>query len=175
MNREAYEKWACTVNKVPTAWEGWQAAMQHAGQEDAEPVYAFRRKGLNDFCTCDKLRYIELKSKPNLFEVAIFYTSPQPAVQHAGQGEAVGEVVTYSIGVLSPYKAGKLNRALPDGTKLYTHPQPAVPDVNQQLVEALQGLYNYDPKCPACCPSNEKAKLWDKAEEALLSAGKGGE
>ena len=30
MNREAYEKWACTVNKVPTAWEGWQAASNKA-------------------------------------------------------------------------------------------------------------------------------------------------
>lgn len=43
-----------------------------------EPVYAFRRKGLDDFCTCDKGRYEELSDKPNLFETRIFYTSPQP-------------------------------------------------------------------------------------------------
>jgi hypothetical protein len=30
MNREAYEKWACTVTKVPTAWGGWQAASNKA-------------------------------------------------------------------------------------------------------------------------------------------------
>jgi len=29
-DREAFEKWACTVNKVPTAWEGWQAASNKA-------------------------------------------------------------------------------------------------------------------------------------------------
>ena len=27
---EAFEKWACTVTKVPTAWEGWQAASNKA-------------------------------------------------------------------------------------------------------------------------------------------------
>lgn len=41
-----------------------------------EPVYAFRRKGLDDFCTCDKRRYDELASKPDLFEVAVFYAAP---------------------------------------------------------------------------------------------------
>ncbi len=29
-DREAFEKWACTVNKVPTAWEGWQASSNKA-------------------------------------------------------------------------------------------------------------------------------------------------
>lgn len=43
-----------------------------------EPVYAFRRKGLDDFCTCDARRYAELSTKPNLFEVRVFYTAPQP-------------------------------------------------------------------------------------------------
>lgn len=48
-----------------------------AGQE---PIYAFRRKGLRDFCTCDADRYAELSTKPNLFEVQVFYAAPQPAV-----------------------------------------------------------------------------------------------
>jgi hypothetical protein len=47
-----------------------------------EPVYAFRRKGLDDFCTCDKRRYLELSDKPNLFETTIFYTTP-PSVEAA--------------------------------------------------------------------------------------------
>ena len=42
-----------------------------------EPVYAFRRKGLDDFCTCTKERYEELSAKPNLFEMATFFTSDQ--------------------------------------------------------------------------------------------------
>ena len=41
-----------------------------------EPVYAFRRRGLDDFCTCTKERYEELVDKPNLFEVTTFYASP---------------------------------------------------------------------------------------------------
>lgn len=45
----------------------------------AEPVYAFRRKGQDSFCTCDEERYSELSDKPNLFEMAIFYRTPQPA------------------------------------------------------------------------------------------------
>ena len=44
-----------------------------------EPVFAFRRKGLDDFCTCTEERYAELSAKPNLFETRIFYTTPQPA------------------------------------------------------------------------------------------------
>lgn len=43
-----------------------------------EPVFAFRRKGLNDFCTCTEEHYEELSAKPNLFEVRVFYTAPPP-------------------------------------------------------------------------------------------------
>ena len=46
-------------------------------QEAQEPVFAFRRKGLDDFCTCTEERYAELSAKPNLFETRIFYTTPQ--------------------------------------------------------------------------------------------------
>jgi hypothetical protein len=49
------------------------------------------------------------------------------------------------------------------GTKLYTNPQP----VNQQLVEALQAVLD--------CGSTSDQWWIDKAREALLSAGKGGE
>lgn len=49
-----------------------------------EPVFAFRRKGLDDFCTCTEERYAELSAKPNLFETRIFYTTPQPTQAQAG-------------------------------------------------------------------------------------------
>ncbi|WP_374520317.1 hypothetical protein [Hydrogenophaga sp.] len=42
------------------------------------PVYAFRRRGLNDYCTCTKERYDELSAKPRLFEVSVFYRHPAP-------------------------------------------------------------------------------------------------
>ena len=49
-----------------------------------EPVFAFRRKGLDDFCTCTEKRYAELSAKPNLFETRIFYTTPHPTQAQAG-------------------------------------------------------------------------------------------
>ena len=48
-------------------------------KDQAESVYAFRRKGLEDFCTCDEVRYEELSNKPHLFETRVFYTAPQPS------------------------------------------------------------------------------------------------
>ena len=45
------------------------------------PVYAFRRKGLDDFCTCDEHRYNELAQKHTLFEVKVLYHSPPTAEQ----------------------------------------------------------------------------------------------
>lgn len=45
------------------------------------PVYVFRRKGLDDFCTCDERRYNELAQKPTLFEVKVLYTLPPTAEQ----------------------------------------------------------------------------------------------
>lgn len=49
-------------------------------RQGGEAVYMFRRKGLDDFCTCSIERYEELKQKPNLFEVLVTYTRPQPAI-----------------------------------------------------------------------------------------------
>ena len=46
-----------------------------------KPVYAFRRKGLDYFCTCDERRYKELAQKPTLFEVKVLYTLPPTAEQ----------------------------------------------------------------------------------------------
>jgi hypothetical protein len=60
----------------PIAVEATQALRQALAQPEQEPVYAFRRKGLDYFCTCDKRRYDELAGKPNLFEVTVFYTAP---------------------------------------------------------------------------------------------------
>ena len=50
-----------------------------AAQQAGGRVYAFRRKGLLAFCTCDEARYEELSNKPHLFETRIFYTAPQPS------------------------------------------------------------------------------------------------
>lgn len=45
-------------------------------------IYAYRRKGLDYFCTCDLEKYEELSQKDNLFETKIFYEElpARPAV-----------------------------------------------------------------------------------------------
>ena len=57
-----------------------RAVLARWGQpaHSGEPVYAFRRKGLDDFCTCTEERYAELSTMPHLFETRFFYTAPQP-------------------------------------------------------------------------------------------------
>lgn len=45
-------------------------------------VYAFRRRGQDQFCTCDETRYLELADKPRLFEVKVFYKEPPTAIGH---------------------------------------------------------------------------------------------
>ena len=66
---------------------------------EQESVYAFRRKGLDDFCTCDKRRYDELASKPNLFEVAVFYTAP-PKREWVGLTDKEIQQVVYDLGTI---------------------------------------------------------------------------
>ena len=67
-----------------------------------EPVYAFRRRGLDDFCTCTKERYEELVDKPNLFEVTTFYAAPVDA--KAIRAEALEEAAKFleENGMIAP-------------------------------------------------------------------------
>lgn len=62
-------------------------------QQAGERVYAFRRKGLADFCTCDGARYKELSNKPHMFETRIFYTAPQPVEREPLTRGRVKEIV----------------------------------------------------------------------------------
>ena len=68
-----------------------RAVLARWGQpaHSGEPVYAFRRKGLDDFCTCTEKRYAELSDKPTLFETRIFYTAPQTVEREPLTDEAV--------------------------------------------------------------------------------------
>lgn len=65
----------------PAELEDFAEALVAELAKENEPVYAFRRKGLDDFCTCDERRYNELAQKPTLFEVKVFYTIPPTAEQ----------------------------------------------------------------------------------------------
>lgn len=64
------------TSQVRALWQAMRAAAASTAVSVSEPVFAFRRKGLDDFCTCTEKRYAELSAKPNLFETRIFYTTP---------------------------------------------------------------------------------------------------
>ena len=57
-----------------------------------QPIYMFRRNGLDDFCTCTKSRYDELSRKPHLFETKIAYTDPVAAPQREWQDLTKDEI-----------------------------------------------------------------------------------
>ena len=65
----------------PAELEDFAEALVAELAKENKPVYAFRRKGLDYFCTCDERRYKELAQKPTLFEVKVLYTLPPTAEQ----------------------------------------------------------------------------------------------
>lgn len=78
-------------------------------------IYAYRRKGLDYFCTCDKEQYTELADKPHLFEVTVFYTAtPSKPWVSLTDDEAYQLLVDYcddDLGLLNAIEAAlrKLN------------------------------------------------------------------
>lgn len=85
----------------------WNVQPAPATQQAEERVYAFRRKGLDDFCTCDEARYEELSNKPHLFETRIFYTAPQPSHGQAPAGAA--EEIDKALNVYAQAFAARVN------------------------------------------------------------------
>ena len=63
----------------PAELEDFAEALVAELAKENKPVYAFRRKGLDYFCTCDERRHKELAQKPTLFEVNVLYTLPPTA------------------------------------------------------------------------------------------------
>jgi hypothetical protein len=189
-DREAFERWVCDLNRAPTAWEGWQAALQSAGQE---PV-AYWNKNFT-FASFIKLAD-HIEGEPPSGWVPL-YTHPQTVaveslaswmlsrgfstghgdtiddllteldgqiddLQHDGQGDAVAEIALSHGGypVCRWLKGDEENYA--EGTKFYTHPQPAVPD---GWIKVMRGMAEY-----AEC--NDPRNPYLRQAQALLSAGK---
>lgn len=71
---------ACSTSNLERLVSFAEALVAELAKEN-KPVYAFRRKGLDYFCTCDERRYKELAQKPTLFEVKVLYTLPPTAEQ----------------------------------------------------------------------------------------------
>lgn len=75
-----------SMSKFVSRADYWKDRAERAEAKLAElegkyPVFAFRRRGLTDFCTCTEGRYAELAEKPHLFEVRKLYARPVPAEQ----------------------------------------------------------------------------------------------
>ncbi|MBV2182061.1 MAG: DUF3850 domain-containing protein [Castellaniella sp.] len=69
------------VRTVMSRYSSGQPKPSNSGELErpaasAEPVYAFRRKGQDEFVTCGPERFAELQAKPHLFETRIFYAAP---------------------------------------------------------------------------------------------------
>lgn len=74
--KEAAEKARAATEKMK---EAVYAIKNIDRNRRGDTVYLYRRKGLDDFVTCDKSRYDELSDKPDHFETRVLYTEPQPA------------------------------------------------------------------------------------------------
>ncbi len=80
-DREAFEKWACTLNKVPTAWEGWQAALQHAGQKGERHDWQVVHNGVwESVYKCDKCGKTVTENTDGQDKPIFGCAAPQPAV-----------------------------------------------------------------------------------------------
>ena len=82
----------------------WALKAQQVGQE---PVYLYRRKGLDSWATCDEERYEELASH-SLFDVKVCYDALQPAP--AQYVASLDQLLPY-LGKI-PADVGLLNDAL---------------------------------------------------------------
>jgi hypothetical protein len=132
--------WPQRVQAVKDAVAKLQAAQAQAGEGGA--VYAYRRKGLDYFCTCDESRYLELSEKRN-FEVAIFYTRP-PAQQKFDESTARWRHDSEELEALhmnlddakAPRDEG--GKCLSAWGRVVRYAQ-----INQQLLEALEYYAEY--------------------------------
>ena len=97
------------------------------------PIYAFRRKGQPDFCTCSLARYSELGFKQHMYEVEIFY--------YPHQVEAALEAARQEIRLQALSDLGELQTALEENAELKIKlaeaeaelmRQPHVPGIDSQ-------------------------------------------
>ena len=141
----------------------------------SDPIYAFRRKGQFDFCTCSEYRYHECADMPELFEVAIFFTEQQLAAKDAEIARlqsaydfatvlvaklhvaAMGEVVGPVLGVVEDVANVREQMLEAQEQLAYTRTQWQAmhnewQKLNQQLIEAqgqlatLRELREFDSK-----------------------------
>ena len=66
-------------------------------KQEQEPVYLFRRKGLDDFCTCTEERYLELSSN-NKFEVKTLFTRSPADAQQQEIERLESQLAEYKVG-----------------------------------------------------------------------------
>jgi hypothetical protein len=112
MSRQAFEKWACTVNKVPTAWEAWQAALQHP-QPAVPEVNQQLVEALENIA--NPLSYLRRKAEKDGGKLN------GHAIHIANDPEFLKSIARKAL-IASPVKES-----------LTTAPQPAVPDEAEPL------------------------------------------
>lgn len=171
------EEITVTVTHVQTGYgiaNGW-AALSHTSVAharyagDSEPVaFAFRDMltgDLRDFSLCE-----------HSVGMIPLYTHP---VGYAGRGEAVGEVFDFNVSKDDrdhqklPILYEK-QKDLPAGTKLYTHPAPAVPELDD-LFKWSKGWREYDDAEPWTTEDRMLYGACRSIHAALIAASKEGQ
>lgn len=120
-----------------------------AASQTSKPVYAYRRKGLDDFVTCDRQRFDELSAKPRLFETRIFYAVPQ-----ASEADIIEDVAKqwdgciYDAGPGGDIDIGKAIRNAASKHKGQAGQQRAVGDERTAFEATYQA--DYDDPGAAC-------------------------
>jgi hypothetical protein len=100
--------------------------------EMSDPIYAFRRKGQFDFCTCSECRYLKCVANPNLFEVVIFIRQEELAASKVRE-----QAYRDEVGLMAVELAAKdaeivmLRTAIEEGLSTYRVPRTA------RIMEAL--------------------------------------
>lgn len=83
------------------------AEVERLSAVQGEPVYLYRRLGLDDFVTCDFTRYTELSVKPHLFETKVLYTAPQPAPEVAMLVDELVEALEELVDLMEDTRQGE--------------------------------------------------------------------
>lgn len=138
---------------------------------EQEPVYLFRRRGLDDFCSCTKGRFDELSKKPNRFEVKKLFEHPAPIPegwQPIATAPKIGCHLAFDARLHThPYVIVWLDAEHPDADEAGWHEHwsfdPVEPTHWMPLPPAVRALEDY--LHPAPIPEEQIAEIKRKERE----------
>ena len=134
------------------------------------PIYAFRRKGQPDFCTCNLARYSELRFKQHMYEVEIFY---YPHQVEAALEQARKEGVAEGGAIPMKYRRMAFNAQLQDDVRELRAKLTEAEAQAVQYVTALWGIIDDIDSYGDMAKSNDSVfrKLTEKRQKDRWNTG----